>query len=161
MELNGHLDVRHVLGSIRVPTLLLHRTHDAGIGVEHSRYLAEHIPGARLVELEGADTFPFLGDSAAVIGEVDEFLTGDRRPPDHDRVLATVLFTDIVGSTVRAAALGDELLARPARGARPDRPRLPGPPPRPRGQVGRRRLPRRCSTARPARSAPRARSSPT
>jgi class 3 adenylate cyclase len=109
MDLNGRLDVRHVLGSIRVPTLLLHRTHDAGIGVEHSRYLAEHIPGARLVELDGADTFPFLGDSAAVIGEVDEFLTGDRRPPDHDRVLATVLFTDIVGSTVRAATLGDEV----------------------------------------------------
>src|SRR5215213_2555732 len=108
MELNGRLDVSHVLGSIRVPTLLLHRTHDAGIGVAHSRYLAEHIPGARLVELDGADTLPFLGDSAAVIGEVDEFLTGDRRPPDHDRVLSTVLFTDIVDSTVRAAALGDE-----------------------------------------------------
>ena len=126
MELNGRLDVRHVLGSIRVPTLLLHRTHDAGIGVEHSRYLAEHIPGARLVELEGADTFPFLGDSAAVIGEVDEFLTGDRRPPDHDRVLATVLFTDIVGSTVRAAALGDEIWRDLLERARPDRPRLPG-----------------------------------
>jgi class 3 adenylate cyclase len=108
MELNGRLDVRHVLGSIRVPTLLLHRTDDTGIRVDHSRYLAEHIPGARLVELDGADTLPFLGDSAAVIGEVDEFLTGDRRPPDHDRVLSTVLFTDIVDSTVRAAALGDE-----------------------------------------------------
>jgi class 3 adenylate cyclase len=108
MELNGHLDVRHVLGTIRVPTLLLHRTHDAGIGVAHSRYLAEHIPGARLVELDGVDTLPFLGDSAAVIGEVDEFLTGDRRPPEHDRVLSTVLFTDIVDSTERVAALGDE-----------------------------------------------------
>jgi class 3 adenylate cyclase len=108
MELNGRLDVRHVLGSIRVPTLLLHRTDDVGIGIGHSRYLAEHIPGARLVELEGRDTLPFLGDPAAVIGEVEEFLTGDRRPPEHDRVLATVLFTDIVGSTVRAAALGDE-----------------------------------------------------
>jgi len=108
MELNGALDVRHVLGTIRIPTLLLHRTHDAGIGVAHSRYLAEHIPGARLVELDGVDTLPFLGDSAAVIGEVDEFLTGDRRPPEHDRVLSTVLFTDIVDSTVRAAALGDE-----------------------------------------------------
>jgi class 3 adenylate cyclase len=107
MELNGRLDVRHVLGSIRVPTLLLHRTADRGIRVEHSRYLAEHIPGARLVELEGEDTLPFLGDSAAVIGEIDEFLTGDRRPLEHDRVLATVLFTDIVGSTMRAAALGD------------------------------------------------------
>jgi class 3 adenylate cyclase len=108
MELNGHLDVRHVLGTIRVPTLLLHRKGDSGIGIEHSRYLAERIPGARLVELEGRDTFPFLGDSAAVLGEVDEFLTGDRRPPEHDRVLSTVLFTDIVDSTVRAAALGDE-----------------------------------------------------
>jgi class 3 adenylate cyclase len=109
MELNGRLDVRHVLGTIRVPTLLLHRTDDAGISVAHSRFLADHIPGARLVELEGRDTLPFLGDSAAVVGEVDEFLTGDRRPPEHDRVLATVLFTDIVGSTLRAAALGDEI----------------------------------------------------
>lgn len=108
MELNGRLDVRHVLGSIRVPTLLLHRSDDVGIEVEHSRYLAGRIPGARLVELEGADTLPFLGDSAAVLGEIDEFLTGDRRPPERDRVLATVLFTDIVGSTMRAAALGDQ-----------------------------------------------------
>jgi class 3 adenylate cyclase len=108
LELNGNVDVRHILGSIRVPTLLLHRTQDHAISVAHSRYLAEHIPGARLVELDGDDTLPFLGDSDAVLGEVDEFLTGDRRPPDHDRVLATVLFTDIVGSTERAAALGDE-----------------------------------------------------
>jgi class 3 adenylate cyclase len=108
LALNGRLDVRHVLGTIRVPTLLLHRTHDAGMNVEHSRYLAARIPGARLVELDGVDTLPFLGDSGAVLGEVDEFLTGDRRPPDHDRVLATVLFTDIVGSTERAASLGDE-----------------------------------------------------
>ena len=108
LEINGRLDVRHVLGSIRVPTLLLHRSGDAGISVAHSRYIAERIPGARLVELEGRDTLPFLGDSAAVLGEVDEFLTGDRRPPEHDRVLATVLFTDIVDSTMRAAALGDQ-----------------------------------------------------
>jgi class 3 adenylate cyclase len=106
-EFNRRLDVRHVLGTIRVPTLLLHRTQDKGIDVRHSRYLAEHIPGARLIELEGEDTLPFLGDAEAVIGEVEEFLTGDRRAPDLDRVLATVLFTDIVGSTVRAAALGD------------------------------------------------------
>src|SRR5215210_6641189 len=109
MELNGRLDVRHVLGTIRVPTLLLHRTGDRGIDVGHSRYLAEHIPGARLVELDGDDTLPFLGDAESVIGEVEEFLTGDRRPPDVDRVLATVLFTDIVDSTVRAATLGDAL----------------------------------------------------
>jgi class 3 adenylate cyclase len=107
-ELNGRLDVRHVLGSIRVPTLLLHRSGDRGIDPAHSRYLAEHIPGARLVELPGEDTLPFLGDTESVVGEVEEFLTGDRRPPERDRVLATVLFTDIVGSTSRAAALGDE-----------------------------------------------------
>ena len=107
-EINGRLDVRHVLASIRVPTLLLHRKGDRGIDPGHSRFLAEHIPGARLVELDGEDTLPFLGDSASVIGEVDEFLTGDRRPPERDRVLATVLFTDIVGSTVRAAAMGDD-----------------------------------------------------
>ena len=106
-EFNRRLDVRHVLGTIRVPTLLLHRTNDRGIDVRHSRYLAEHIPGARLIELDGEDTLPFMGDAEAVIGEVEEFLTGDRRAPDFDRVLATVLFTDIVGSTVRAAALGD------------------------------------------------------
>jgi class 3 adenylate cyclase len=106
-ELNGHIDVRHVLGSIRVPTLLLHREGDQGIDPRHSRYLAEHIPDARLVELPGEDTLPFLGDSAAVLGEVEEFLTGDRSLPDTDRVLATVLFTDIVGSTQRAASLGD------------------------------------------------------
>ena len=107
-EINGRLDIRHMLGSIRVPTLLLHRRGDRGIDPGHSRHLAEHIPGARLVELDGDDTLPFLGDSASVIGEIDEFLTGDRRPPEHDRVLATVLFTDIVGSTMRAAALGDQ-----------------------------------------------------
>ena len=105
--LNGRLDVRHVLGTIRVPTLLLHRTGDRGIDVRHSRHLAEHIPGARLVELPGEDTLPFLGDADAALGEVEEFLTGDRSPADHDRILATVLFTDIVGSTMRAAALGD------------------------------------------------------
>jgi class 3 adenylate cyclase len=108
LELNGRLDIRHVLATIRVPTLLVHRTQDEAMNVEHSRYLVAHIPGARLVELDGVDTLPFLGDADAVLGEVDEFLTGDRRPPDHDRVLATVLFTDIVGSTERAAALGDE-----------------------------------------------------
>jgi class 3 adenylate cyclase len=121
-ELNGRLDVRHVLGTIRVPTLLLHRTGDVGIDVGHARYLAEHIPNARLVELEGEDTLPFLGDAEAVIGEVEEFLTGDRRTPDLDRVLATVLFTDIVDSTLKAATLGDaawrDLLAEHDRIAR-------------------------------------------
>jgi class 3 adenylate cyclase len=107
-EINGRLDVRHVLASIRVPTLLIARSGDRGIDPRHSRYLAEHIPGARLVEMDGEDTLPFLGDSRAFLGEIEEFLTGDRRPSDYDRVLATVLFTDIVGSTMRAASLGDE-----------------------------------------------------
>jgi class 3 adenylate cyclase len=107
-RLNGHLDLRHLLGSIRVPTLLLHRTGDTGFDIRHMRYLEEHIPDARLVELPGGQTLPFLGDTEALLGEIEEFLTGDRRMPDTDRVLATVLFTDIVGSTERAAALGDE-----------------------------------------------------
>jgi class 3 adenylate cyclase len=92
---------------IRVPTLVLHRTHDSAMSVEHSRYLARTIPGARLVELPGVDTLPFLGDSASVLGEIEEFLTGSRLAHDADRVLATVMFTDIVGSTETAATLGD------------------------------------------------------
>jgi class 3 adenylate cyclase len=107
-EVNQHLDVRHVLGSIRVPTLLLHREGDLAIHPGHSRYLAEHIPGARLVMLPGGDTLPFLGDTETILGEVEEFLTGDRILRDTDRLLATVLFTDIVGSTERAATLGDD-----------------------------------------------------
>ena len=115
-RLNGHTDVRHVLPSIRVPTLVLHRTQDPGFDVRHSRYLAEQIPGARLVELGGRDSLPMFGDVEAVVGEIEEFLTGTRRDTEPDRVLATVLFTDIVGSTQRAAQLGDarwrELLGR-------------------------------------------------
>jgi class 3 adenylate cyclase len=75
--------------------------------VEGARYLAEHIAGAKYVELPGEDHFPWVGDVEALLGEVEEFLTGVRRGPDIDRVLATVLFTDIVRSTERAAALGD------------------------------------------------------
>ena len=107
MESVGETDVRHVLSSIRVPTLILHRREDSFMRVEHSRYLAEHIPGARYVELEGTDSLFSAGDSESVLGEVEEFLTGARHEPEPDRVLATVLFTDICGSTERAAALGD------------------------------------------------------
>ncbi len=105
--MNDDLDVRDVLPAIRVPTLVVHRGDDAAIDPRHSRYLAEHIPGARLVMLEGADNFPFAGDSEAVIGEVEEFLTGVRGSRERERVLATVLFADIVDSTGRAAQLGD------------------------------------------------------
>ena len=116
MRLNAQIDVREVLPQIRVPTLVLHREADPGMTVEAGRYLADHIEGARLGILGGDAHLPFLNDADAVLEEVEEFLTGARHaPPDRDRVLATVLFTDIVGSTERAAALGDrrwqELLA--------------------------------------------------
>ncbi len=109
------IDVREVLPAIRVPTLVIHRVGDRVIPVESGRYLAEHIPDAKYVEVPGDDHFPFVGDIDAIVDEVEEFLTGSRRAREPDRVLATVLFTDIVGSTERAAELGDrrwtELLA--------------------------------------------------
>jgi pimeloyl-ACP methyl ester carboxylesterase len=100
-------DVRGVLPAIRVPTLVLHRSGNRFIDVRQGRYLAEHIAGAKLVELPGEDHLFHAGDSEALVAEVEEFLTGERPAPDADRVLATVLFTDIVGSTEKAAALGD------------------------------------------------------
>jgi class 3 adenylate cyclase len=106
-DLIGEVDVRHVLQSVRVPTLVMHRREDPFIKIEHSRYLAEHIPGARLVEFEGSDNLIAAGDSESILGEMEEFLTGTRHQREPDRVLATVLFTDIVGSTERAAELGD------------------------------------------------------
>jgi class 3 adenylate cyclase len=114
-RMNTEIDVRDVLPTIRVPTLLIHRTGDLLVPVDDSRTMAERIPGARLVELPGEDHLPFVGDADAILDEVQEFLTGTRPPPEPDRVLATVLFTDVVGSTERAAELGDrrwrELLA--------------------------------------------------
>lgn len=106
-RMNTEIDVRHLLPAIRVPTLILHRTGDRDVAVENGRYLAAHIPGARYVELPGSDHSPFVGDTDALVDEVEELLTGVRHTPELDRVLATVLFTDIVGSTERAAALGD------------------------------------------------------
>jgi class 3 adenylate cyclase len=103
---NFVLDIRDVLPSVRVPTLVLHRTSDI-LPIEGARYVAEHIPGARFVELHGDDHWPWLNDPDEVCDHVEEFLTGTRREPETDRVLATVLFTDIVGSTERAAELGD------------------------------------------------------
>lgn len=104
-------DVRHVLPAISVPTLVLHRAQDAFVDVRHGRYIAEHIPGARYLELEGKDHFPLAGNADAVDAEIETFLThltGIKRSPNPDRVLATVLFTDIVGSTDRVAAMGDQ-----------------------------------------------------
>ena len=100
-------DVRPVLPAIQAPTLLLYRAGDQLHGRPHSQYLAERIVGSRLVEVPGADNLIFAGDSDADIDEIEEFLTGVRPAPHTNRVLATVLFTDIVGSTERAAELGD------------------------------------------------------
>lgn len=107
VEANGALDVRPVLPTIQAPTLVLHRRDDQGFDFRHAEHLAAHIPCARLVALEGADSLPFLGDSDAVLGEIEEFMTGARAEREPDRVLATVLFTDICRSTERAAELGD------------------------------------------------------
>jgi class 3 adenylate cyclase len=101
------VDVRDALPRIRVPTLVMHRPRELVWDVRHSRYLAEHIPGARYVELEGVDSFPFVGDSDAIVEEIEEFLTGVRTGGEIDRALLTVMFTDIVDATARAARLGD------------------------------------------------------
>ena len=100
-------DVRHVLPAIRVPTLVMSHAEGARIGPAHGRYIAERIPGARFVELPGSENYLWAGDTRLLAAEVEEFLTGARPIVDPDRVLATVLFTDIVGSTARAAELGD------------------------------------------------------
>lgn len=107
MLMNKEIDVRPILSAIRVPTLIAHRTDDQVIRVEQARYLASHIPGARLVEFAGADHTQWVGDGDAIVDEVEEFLTGARHSGETDRILATVLFTDIVGSTEKAVTLGD------------------------------------------------------
>ncbi|HEY2636198.1 MAG TPA: adenylate/guanylate cyclase domain-containing protein, partial [Solirubrobacteraceae bacterium] len=104
----GKVDVRSVLPSIQAPTLVLRRADDALFDPRHSRYVAEHVPGARFVEVPGADNLLAVGDTATPLAEIEEFLTGARTAPEADRVLATVLFTDIVGSTQHAARLGDD-----------------------------------------------------
>ena len=109
-------DIRPILSTVGVPTLVLHRAGNRWFTPAHGRYLAEHIPGARYVEVPGVDHLPYLGDVEALVGEIEEFLTGARRAWAADRVLATVLFTDIVASTDEAVRRGDrgwhELLDR-------------------------------------------------
>jgi pimeloyl-ACP methyl ester carboxylesterase/class 3 adenylate cyclase len=107
VKMNSDIDVRHVLPATRVPTLILHRTGDRVFDVEHARYMARCIPGAKLVELAGEDHSHWFGNGDAILDEVEQFLTGSRHAQEPERVLATVLFVDIVGSTERAAALGD------------------------------------------------------
>ena len=106
-HMNADMDIRQVLPAIRVPTLILHSVNDRNLDVRGSRYLAERIPGAKLVELSGPDHVPWLSDADIVVDEVEEFLTGARHAPEPERVLATVMFTDIVGASERAAGLGD------------------------------------------------------
>jgi class 3 adenylate cyclase len=101
------VDVRRVLPAITAPTLVLHRRGDTQVQVSLGQYLAQHIQGARLVELDGRDHLFFVGDTDAILDETEEFLTGTRRASDPARRLATVMFADVVGSTVLAGQIGD------------------------------------------------------
>src|SRR5256714_13334467 len=107
LEMTLEIDVREILPVIRTPTLVMHRTGDRRIDVGGGRYLAARIPNARFVELDGGDHLVWVGDSESVADEIGEFLTGTRHVAEPNRVLATVLFTDMVESTSRAVALGD------------------------------------------------------
>lgn len=107
-RMNGEIDIRHVLPVIRTPTLILHRTGDLDIDVGGARYMAGQIPNARYVELPGDDHLVFAGDQEAVLAEIEAFLTGDRPVPELGRVLATLLFTEIVGGAANAVRLGDQ-----------------------------------------------------
>jgi class 3 adenylate cyclase len=103
----SEIDVRPIARTLHLPTLVLHRTDDALVPVGMGRALAGDIPGARYIELPGDEHPPWIGDAAALVAEIQQFLTGSRVSVEVERVLATVLFTDIVGSTERAVALGD------------------------------------------------------
>jgi pimeloyl-ACP methyl ester carboxylesterase/class 3 adenylate cyclase len=107
VAMNAAIDVREALSAIHVPTLVIHRKGDAATPFEGARFISEQIEGARLLELPGADHFPWMGDSESLISAVEEFVTGVQSGPEVNRVLASVLFTDIVASTERAARLGD------------------------------------------------------
>ncbi len=106
-RMNADIDIRNILPAIHVPTLILHSVRDQALDIAGSRYMADRIPGAKLVELTGPDHLPWLSDADAVVEEIEVFLTGERHAPLADRMLATILFTDIVSSTERVAALGD------------------------------------------------------
>jgi pimeloyl-ACP methyl ester carboxylesterase len=109
MHMNSQIEISGILPAVRVPTLVIHRTGDRTVSVEGGRDVAAHIPGARLVEFPGDDHLFYVGEGADEISDtIEEFLTGSRAAVPADRVLATVLFTDIVGSTEKAAALGDQ-----------------------------------------------------
>jgi class 3 adenylate cyclase len=108
MQMNSEIDISGILHTIRVPTLVIHRSDDIAISVEGGRALAKHIPNARLIELPGQDHLPYVGENAdQIVDEIEEFVTGTTAEYEPDRVLATVLFTDIVNSTQSASEMGD------------------------------------------------------
>ena len=107
-EMNAAIDVRKVLPTIRVPTLVIHRTGDECLKIDEGRYVARHIPGAKLIELPGNDHLPFVGDQETMLEEVEEFLTGVRHEPEPDTVLATILYMRIVNSDEHATRLGND-----------------------------------------------------
>ena len=108
MRMNQEIDISGVLSAIRVPTLVIHRTDDIAVSVEGGRFLAQHIPQARLAEFPGADHLPYIGENTDdITDEIEEFVTGSRHVVEADRILTTVMLTDIVDSTKRASELGD------------------------------------------------------
>lgn len=107
VAMNAAIDVREALPAIHVPTLVIHRSGDAATPVEGGRFIAEHIDGARFLELAGQDHFPWMGDAEPLLAAIEEFVTGERSGPVINQVLASILFTDIVSSTEKAAQLGD------------------------------------------------------
>jgi len=107
-KMNTEIDIRHFLKAIRVPTLIMHRHGDRDSSVEGSRYMAQQIAQAKFVELAGTDHLPWVGDAEKLLNEIEIFLTGELHSVEPDRILATCLFTDIVGSTETAQSLGDE-----------------------------------------------------
>ncbi|MBR1284703.1 adenylate/guanylate cyclase domain-containing protein [Bradyrhizobium sp. AUGA SZCCT0177] len=107
MRMNSEIDVRPILPSIRVPTFIIHRQGDVRVNVEAGRFMARQIPNAKYLELPGSDHMLWTGATERILDEVEEFLTGSRSAIESDRVLATVLFTDIVNSTKRAETIGD------------------------------------------------------
>jgi len=108
IRMNSQIDITEILPSINVPTLVIHRKDDMVVNVEAGRFLAERIPEAKYVELSGTDHLPFVGENSdRILDEMEHFLTGETSPPSVERVLATVVFTDIVGSTAKAQTLGD------------------------------------------------------
>lgn len=106
-KMNSHIDIRNILSTVRVPTLILHRSGDKEVNIEEGYYIRDRIPGAKFIELDGEDHFPIVGDFDSILNEVEEFITGVRPTKEPDRVLATVVFTDIVGSTDLIEEMGD------------------------------------------------------